>query len=464
MYFYLLFFLIINNIIRPSYEESNNSNNSDNFEKIDNSDIIAFNNNFNHIFFYNNYFILYLGTEMVYVKFVFNNSFNNNTINYNPKSQNIQFNFTENITVYNNSSISYLGKKRFLFKASKNFIIHFDYEDNNNINTINYNNESIISYNMKYYEKINNISITLFLSNGENIFVNYYFLSFILIISGCLSILYGAYHFMFGYIIHLTLFLYFYVFELVGIFSDDITLLSASLYLFFCCIFSISCSPILITDKKDNKRYMILKLIYGCSFGYSVFKILSYNYIYFNLEGINNDQARRLVYFAFLTFFVGIGLIFNLFNPFKKYIFLPCSAVSGSYYLTKGLSYIIGGYFSDIIAIKEGLKFDYINNRKEIIATYLIINISIIILSIIFQIKHIENKQTEMKEFLITEELISNDESRMSTVSRLSNVSDTAGTNKKRESEEILLKESLDKEKEEDDEGNEDIEIDDQED
>lgn len=464
MYFYLLFFLIINNIIRPSYEESNNSNNSDNFEKIDNSDIIAFNNNFNHIFFYNNYFILYLGTEMVYVKFVFNNSFNNNTINYNPKSQNIQFNFTENITVYNNSSISYMGKKRFLFKASKNFIIHFDYEDNNNINTINYNNESIISYNMKYYEKINNISITLFLSNGENIFVNYYFLSFILIISGCLSILYGAYHFMFGYIIHLTLFLYFYVFELVGIFSDDITLLSASLYLFFCCIFSISCSPILITDKKDNKRYMILKLIYGCSFGYSVFKILSYNYIYFNLEGINNDQARRLVYFAFLTFFVGIGLIFNLFNPFKKYIFLPCSAVSGSYYLTKGLSYIIGGYFSDIIAIKEGLKFDYINNRKEIIATYLIINISTIILSIIFQIKHIENKQTEMKEFLITEELISNDESRMSTVSRLSNVSDTAGTNKKRESEEILLKESLDKEKEEDDEGNEDIEIDDQED
>ena len=181
-------------------------------------------------------------------------------------------------------------------------------------------------------------------------------------------------------------------------------------------------------------------------------------YIFFNLKRIDDEEPRKLIYVALSTVGIGIGLIFNLFNPFKKYIFLPCSSVSGSYYITKGLSYVIGGYYSNIIAIREGLQFDYLKNRKEIISIYFIINILIIIFSIFYQIKHIEYKQNEMEDFFISEDTIENDES------RISNATSASGIDKKDVEAELIEKSPIDKEKEEGDEGNEDIEIDDQED
>ena len=461
MFFYLLFFLIIKKIICQN-ETINIS--------IPNSSL--FNNDFNNMFFKEKFFILYLGTEMAYIKIDFNSSNsnisingNNTQINYNYKKSYIQFKFIdeENFNLSNdNYSIYYLENKTFLFynkdDINKSFIINFidkKYNENNpDISSKIYNKTNITMYYI-YYGDTN--SITMFFSNVEYIFIKYNFLSFILIFFGCFSILYGAYHFMFGYIIHLTFLLYFAFFEFLGIFLDKINALASTLYLFFCFIFSISCSPLLATDKKDNSKYLFLKLIHGVSFGFSVFKILSYYFIFTGV-GIENQEARRLIYFAFSTISVGIGLIFNLFNPFKKYIFLPCSAVSGSYYITKGLSYVVGGYFSNIITIKEKLTFDYLKNKNEIISTYLIINILLILFSIYYQIKHIDYK-TEKEEYLICEEPLDNEDSRMSYVSNAS------GVNKRNEEAELIDRESLNKEKEEEgDEGNDDIEIDDQED
>ena len=466
MFIYLLFILIIKNTICQDQDQEEK-------KEIKNSDFSSFNNDFNNMIFNKNFFILYLGTEMAYIKFDFNSSnsdnytyeYNNTIIIISYSKSYVQFNFSDGSSYKldnKNYDISYLREKNFLFNNKetndKTFIINF-INDNYNISNpntsrINYNNQNITIYNIYYGDSKNNI--TLLFSNVEHIFIKYKFLTFFLIIFGCFSILYGAYHFMFGYIIHLTFFLYFAILEFFGIFSDTINVLTSTLYLFFCFIFSISCSPLLRTNKKDNKKYIFLKLIHGASFGFSVFKTLSYYYI-LNFHGIKKAEARRLVYFAFSTISIGIGLIFNLFNPFKKYIFLPCSAVSGSYYITKGLSYIVGGYFSQIIAIKENLNFDHLKNRKEINLTFLFINILLIIFSAIFQIKHIEYKQTEMEEFFTGEELIGNDDS------RISNVSNISETNKKEQEAELIEKEP-DKEKEEVDEGNEDIEIDDQED
>ena len=81
---------------------------------------------------------------------------------------------------------------------------------------------------------------------------------------------------------------------------------------------------------------------------------------------------------------------------------MPCSAISGSLYITKGLEYVIGGYFSSILFIREDLKF--INLKDDILyysLTFFLIQISIIVFSIIFQIKYIKFKEIEDPEVVI---------------------------------------------------------------
>ena len=70
--------------------------------------------------------------------------------------------------------------------------------------------------------------------------------------------------------------------------------------------------------------------------------------------------------------------------------------MTGSFYITKGLQYVLGGYFSSILFIKENLKF--INIKYNILLnyslTYFFIQIALIIFSIIYQINYIKYKAT----------------------------------------------------------------------
>ena len=68
----------------------------------------------------------------------------------------------------------------------------------------------------------------------------------------------------------------------------------------------------------------------------------------------------------------------------------------GSFYIIKGLQYIIGRYFSSILFIKENLKF--INLKDEILnysLYYFFLQVIIIVSSIFFQIKYINLKEDE---------------------------------------------------------------------
>ena len=58
-----------------------------------------------------------------------------------------------------------------------------------------------------------------------------------------------------------------------------------------------------------------------------------------------------------MSLFISSGLLLNLFDVLKEYSYLPCAVVTGSFYLMKGMSFIIGGYFSDIIALKENINY-----------------------------------------------------------------------------------------------------------
>ena len=186
--------------------------------------------------------------------------------------------------------------------------------------------------------------------------------------------------------------MYFLLLDSLGIIS--IIKLNSSfiyLYLFFCFLTSIL---IIVFFRKKN---MLVKCIYGVFFGFSLFKILVYYYIFLKLPLITDSNKKILIYFPVLTIFIILGLFLNLFELLKEYAYLPCSAVSGSLYLMKGLGYIIGGYFSDIIFLNENLKIK-ISNYTEMILTYLIFHILIIIFSIFYQInrlKYNENKDIE---------------------------------------------------------------------
>lgn len=166
-----------------------------------------------------------------------------------------------------------------------------------------------------------------------------------------------------------------------------------------------------------------------------------------DLIRIKNSQGRINAVFAMVTIFTLVGGFLNLFNPFKKFIFLPCAAVSGSWYIIKGAQYLIGGYYSDIVAIKENIEFDYVDNRTEYILTYFFIQSFIIIFSIIFQIKHIEYKQTELEGDDLEEE---------TAPPRISNASNASrpSIQEKNDPQELIEQnpnESMNKEEEEND-------------
>ena len=73
------------------------------------------------------------------------------------------------------------------------------------------------------------------------------------------------------------------------------------------------------TDKKDNKKYLILKIFHGCSFGFSFFKILIHYYLLIDeIEKYGESDKNNEIYFAASIIFIFIGTTLNLFNPFKK--------------------------------------------------------------------------------------------------------------------------------------------------
>ena len=372
-FFYILFFFITIKII-TNQEIKNNTINKD------------FNRDFNHIYF--KQLIVYCGTKISYLKFNFNTSNNSNLI-IEKDDDKIQFLFLNEKKTYcfnSNTTLQCLDNNIFLFSNETNNI-YLNYSKNN----VNFSEGDNV-YDISFLLNKNNISLKI--SYGDIIFIEYYHFSFILIFFGCFSILYGTSHPILLLIPHCTFFLYFLTTDVIGIISTvEISNSFIYLYLFFCFLTSIL---IIVFFRKKN---MIVKCIHGGFFGFSLLKILIYYYIFLNLQLnlIDDSNTKILIYFSVLTIFIALGLFLNLFEILKEHAYLPCSAVSGSLYLMKGLGYIIGGYFSDIIFLNENLEVK-INNYSETKLTYLIIHILIIIFSIFFQINRLKYNENKDKD------------------------------------------------------------------
>ena len=345
----------------------------------------------------NNYFDIkknndsfYSGNQLVFLKF--NNS--DNSIFINSKKIDIKFDI-------NNESLFF---------------------GNNTNQTINICNETedfcILEYRIVY---------------GEIIFVRYIKLSYYLLFFGFFVILYGYNHYIFGLIIHFSIFVYFIIKDLVELFST-FSYEKIPLFLFFASLLSgISIAFFFnISDLEKNTKNKILKILYGSFFGFFLFKAIFYHIIAFS-------PLNKIIYIIFLFIFIFLGLIFGYlveYLPFlDKYFFIPCSILPGSFYIIKGLSYMVGGYYSEILTIKEKLEYNNNNNElerdgnfKEKIALYICIQIFLIIASVFYQIFYIKylyiddtpvqeknlSSNASSRESLLTND-VSNDISRIGT-------------------------------------------------
>ena len=403
----------------------------------------------------NNNFGVYLGNELIFLNF----SFNQTVGTIKLKSNSITFSYEENSNkknksfLFNETKVYYLNDKIFLFV------------DKTSENKFQFSKDLLINDTIKF----ENINYDFLSSDAEYIFIEYYGFAYCLLIIGCLISSYGAYHFIFGLMIHSFFFIYFFIVDFINFFVDCERYIT---YIFFgCLLLSITISFFLRPkndksnetlkkqnpDNKPKKKFRIITIncLYGLAFGFALFKTLIYYYIYFEFDYSVSTSAKFPAYLISLFIILAIVFFLNLFDVFKKYRYLPCSAIAGSFYIIKGTEYIIGGYYSSIIFFKYDLKFKN-ENRFKTALTYFSFQIAIIIYSIIFQINYLK-----MKENSIPSIGISNRESDANSTTRNSDAINNTNDNLiAKDEEEALLENKIREENSLN--GNE--EIDDQED
>lgn len=290
-------------------------------------------------------------------------------------------NVNTNITIYNGSNMSIV---KFEFNISNiETIINctnetITYSDNNNNNYTN-----IYNFTNKYYEFDQ--------SYGEIIFVEYEILSYYLLFFGFLIVLYGSCYYILGIMFHISLVLYFFIKDFCELFCN-FNSKNIPLFIFTGTIISGIVIYYIINSKEEQRKNKIIQIIYGSVLGYFLYKSLFYYIIFFT-------PLNKILYFIFLVFTVLagciVGCIINYLNAFMNYYFMICSIIPGSFYIIKGIGFIIGGYYSDILTIKYELEYsekisneiseDYSKALNKIIF-YLVLQILIIICSFIFQI------------------------------------------------------------------------------
>ena len=215
---------------------------------------------------------------------------------------------------------------------------------------------------------------------NKDIIFKHNVIPFGILLLGLLIIFYGAYHFRIGLIIQSSMIIYF----ILGKILEDVTSeTSAEKYYYYLLLFSFI-SGVLIyilmsSEKVNSFKYKLQLILYGCIFGF----FLSYSIF----DYIKIIQNIFLYLILFIPTLIG-GIIYS-FNPLKKYSFLPCSTISGSFLITKSLNYttLLGSNNQD-----ESL------NKNNIIC--LIIQILLILISISYQIFHIKYKESEDPRYL----------------------------------------------------------------
>ena len=277
------------------------------------------------------------------------------------------------------------NNKIILYNGSQLAYLEIDYKPNFsdcfNV-SFNLSSKTVIFYclNGKNYSDYI-ISDKSLVSYGEIIFIKYEILSYYILFVGFFITFYGPNHYVFGIFTHISLFLYFLIKDLVelnGKFNEYIPLYLIT-FSFVNGLAFVIYNYFSESDKKLKNK--IIKTLYGCILGYFLFKTIFYNIVIF-------IKVNPIVYEIFLIIFIIIGFCFGFFinylDRLDTLFYIPCSIFPGSFYIVKGIGYIVGGYYSDIIAVKKGLEFKD-GNCKSKVLLYMFIQLFIIICSFLYQ-------------------------------------------------------------------------------
>ena len=224
------------------------------------------------------------------------------------------------------------------------------------------------------------------ISYGEIIFIKYEILSYFLLYFGFFISLYSTGYYIFGLIFQCTFFIYYIIKDFVELF-EEFSNEVVPLFIFTGAF--ITGILIAFYFRRNNENDNIIRMIYGTITGYFLFKIIFYyTIIYF---GLNSE----IVFIIFMLLFIIMGLIVSFFmkDIYNQKFLIICNGLNGSFYIVKAIAYIVGGYYSDIIATKNDIEFE--KDAKVKIVLYMFIQIFLFLGSFWFQtkyVKYIDNK------------------------------------------------------------------------
>ena len=208
----------------------------------------------------------------------------------------------------------------------------------------------------------------------EKIFYEFNILPYIIILFGCFIILYGAYY-NFFFIIQFTLFLYF----LFSIFIKYNEVLTRNLL--FVLLFSFISSVLLYIIYRSYTQFIenhihIKKAFSGAMTG--CFLVL----IIFHFIHEFKDIYNKNIYYIVFPILIIIFGVTNAFIP-TKFAFIPCSIISGLFFIQLSIDSLFGNNLSEIERILDIIFF-----------------IILAILTTIFQIYHLKRKEKEKPDIL----------------------------------------------------------------
>lgn len=307
-------------------------------------------------------------------------------INFFSKDNNSTYSFSvDKIVNYNqdkddNDTIYFLDKEKnetvaISFKNNKNEIKNISLNGNNSHFTIK-----------KFYSNVK-VDSSIDISYGETIFQEYVIIPYNILLIGVFILLYGTALNNLALIFQTSMFIYFLIkdiFELLSQFNYCLLSLTACFIsgILICLFFNF------IESEWKRKAKTI---IYGCTSFYFLFKSIFYYIIFF----YPLDYIAYLIILLFSNFIgCALGVYINLLKKSNKYkdskiyLLIFSSSISGSFHIIKSLSFIVGGYYSDILTIKHKLYFTESCRGKIIL--YIILQILLIVGSIFYQFIYIK--------------------------------------------------------------------------
>ena len=325
--------------------------------------------------------------ESVYYDFPYNKEFN---IINEEKENNITIIFDGNILSFfriKNNGTSFI---RNVSDCSFDFInMNFTFQ-NNEIKFCDKCNESESDYSICINSCIEKYAV----SYGEHIYLRYIYLPFLLVFFGVFNCLYGRTHYLFKIFVEFIWFIYFLIVDSIQLF----TTFNNGVIPFYIMGAALISSFIIIIFGNLIKNYpsisTLLKIVTGCLIGFFFIKTFFY---YISIFAPINSVIYIVILFLFMIL-GGIGEYYlSLKYNIENILYIISSAMSGSLFIVRGISYTVGGYFSESLTCNH--KLQYSKEAKNRVIFFLILHVLLLIVSLIIQI--IDAKKNNFEDELL---------------------------------------------------------------